>query len=118
MLVLTRKVREQVHIGDGVVITILKVKGQAVRIGIEAPRDVRVLRGELPKYDEFSDPPASGPTTSGGSARSTPATRGTATKLRQRQRTRDTGFQSPHAAAGSAAALDQFIKAVRAAEVC
>ena len=44
MLVLTRKAREQIHIGDHVVITILRIKGQTVRIGIEAPRDVHVLR--------------------------------------------------------------------------
>lgn len=34
-------------VGDNIVITILKVKGQTVRIGIEAPLEVRVLRGEL-----------------------------------------------------------------------
>jgi carbon storage regulator CsrA len=48
MLVLTRKATEQIQIGDSVVITILRVKGQSVRIGIEAPRDVRVMRAELP----------------------------------------------------------------------
>lgn len=48
MLVLTRKNQQQIHIGDNITITILQVKGQAVRVGIEAPRDVRVLRAELP----------------------------------------------------------------------
>jgi carbon storage regulator len=48
MLVLTRKTSEQIQIGDNVVITILQVKGQSVRIGIQAPREVRVLRSELP----------------------------------------------------------------------
>lgn len=48
MLVLSRKQREQIQIGDNVVLTILRVKGNTVRIGIEAPRDVRVVRGELP----------------------------------------------------------------------
>jgi len=48
MLVLTRKLRETIHIGDNVTITILRVKGNAVRVGIEAPREVRVTRGELP----------------------------------------------------------------------
>ena len=47
MLVLTRKISQQIQIGDGVVITILQVKGNAVRVGIEAPREVRVVRGEL-----------------------------------------------------------------------
>ncbi len=54
MLVLTRKTREQIQIGENVVITILKVKGQTVRVGIEAPRDVRVLRSELPKTEAES----------------------------------------------------------------
>jgi len=60
MLVLTRKMREQIQIGDHVVITILHVKGQTVRIGIEAPREVRVLRAELPK-NEPVDPKATNP---------------------------------------------------------
>jgi carbon storage regulator CsrA len=48
MLVLTRKQKETIKIGDNITITILRLKGQAVRVGIEAPLDVRVLRGELP----------------------------------------------------------------------
>jgi carbon storage regulator CsrA len=48
MLVLTRKLQEKIHIGDDVTVTILKVKGRTVRLGIEAPRQVRVIRGELP----------------------------------------------------------------------
>ncbi|MFV2066367.1 MAG: carbon storage regulator [Pirellulales bacterium] len=47
MLVLTRKVHQQIQIGDQITITIVRVKGQSVRVGIDAPRDVRVLRGEL-----------------------------------------------------------------------
>ena len=38
MLVLTRKTQQQIQIGNNIVITILHVKGQAVRVGIEAPR--------------------------------------------------------------------------------
>ncbi len=52
MLVLTRKAQEKIQIGDNIVLTILRVKGQAVRVGIEAPRDVRVLRSELPQTAE------------------------------------------------------------------
>lgn len=52
MLVLTRKLQEQIRIGNNVTITVLRVKGQAVRIGIEAPRDVRVVRAELPRDGE------------------------------------------------------------------
>ena len=48
MLVLTRKQQQRIQIGDNVTITILRVKGQTVRVGIEAPEEIRVLRGELP----------------------------------------------------------------------
>jgi len=47
MLVLTRKADQQIQIGNDVVITVLQVKGNSVRIGIEAPRQVRVMRSEL-----------------------------------------------------------------------
>ncbi len=47
MLVLTRKQNEKIQIGDQITITVLRMKGKAVRLGIEAPDDVNVLRGEL-----------------------------------------------------------------------
>lgn len=54
MLVLTRKLHEKIVIGDNVVVTVLRTKGNTVRLGIEAPRSVKVVRGELPaKTDEF-----------------------------------------------------------------
>lgn len=49
MLVLTRKLQQQIKIGDQITVTVLRVKGNTVRIGVAAPRDVRVTRGELPK---------------------------------------------------------------------
>src|SRR6476646_7762631 len=49
MLVLSRKQQQQIKIGDQITVTIVKVKGNTVRVGIEAPRDVRVIRAELPK---------------------------------------------------------------------
>lgn len=52
MLVLSRKANETIRIGDNVTITILKSKGNTVRLGIEAPRDVRVMRGEVLARDE------------------------------------------------------------------
>ena len=51
MLVLTRKLQERVQIGDNITISILRVKGNSVRIGIEAPKDVRVVRAELPRFE-------------------------------------------------------------------
>jgi len=57
MLVLSRKHNEQIRIGDNVTVTILRVKGNAVRIGVEAPRNIRVVRGELPpKSDDRPAP--------------------------------------------------------------
>lgn len=52
MLVLTRKQQERIHIGEGITITVLKLKGSAVRLGIEAPAEVSVVRGELKFRDQ------------------------------------------------------------------
>jgi carbon storage regulator CsrA len=49
MLVLTRKLQQQIKIGEEVTVTILRVKGNSVRVGIQAPRSLRVARAELPK---------------------------------------------------------------------
>ena len=58
MLVLTRKRQEQIRIGDNITLTILRVKGNTVRVGFEAPRDVRIVRGELSPEDvEFEPEP-------------------------------------------------------------
>jgi carbon storage regulator len=51
MLVLSRKEGEQLMIGDNVVLTITRISGNRVAIGIEAPRDVRIVRGELDRKD-------------------------------------------------------------------
>ncbi|AHE97187.1 carbon storage regulator CsrA [Thioalkalivibrio paradoxus] len=47
MLVLTRRVGETLIIGDEIAVTILDVKGNQARVGIEAPKDVTILREEL-----------------------------------------------------------------------
>ena len=47
MLVLSRKQNERIRVGESVVVTVVRVSGDKVRIGIEAPADVRVLRDEL-----------------------------------------------------------------------
>jgi carbon storage regulator len=47
MLILTRRVGETVMIGDNVTVTVLGVKGNQVRIGVNAPKDVAVHREEI-----------------------------------------------------------------------
>ncbi len=47
MLVLSRKSGQRIQIGENITITIVAAKGSTVRIGIDAPADVRVLRSEL-----------------------------------------------------------------------
>ncbi|WP_277959558.1 carbon storage regulator CsrA, partial [Frigoribacterium faeni] len=49
MLVLTRKVGERILIGDDIVITVLDSRGDGVRIGIDAPRGVKIQREEVIK---------------------------------------------------------------------
>ena len=52
MLVLTRKVNQSIIIGDNIEIVVLEVRGEQVRIGIKAPRDVQVHRKEI--FDQIS----------------------------------------------------------------
>lgn len=51
MLILTRRVGESIVVGDDIVLTVFEVRGDAVRIGIEAPRSVKVNRKEI--YEEI-----------------------------------------------------------------
>ncbi|MBU4214377.1 MAG: carbon storage regulator CsrA [Actinobacteria bacterium] len=92
MLVLSRRVGERLLIGDDVVITVIEVRSDGVRLGIEAPREIRVHRAEvleavrrsnveavgadeateaalrrlvIPAADTGSEPPAAPPATEG-----------------------------------------------------
>ena len=47
MLVLTRRKNQSIVIGDDIVVTVLEVKGDQIRLGITAPREVQVYREEL-----------------------------------------------------------------------
>jgi carbon storage regulator len=47
MLILTRKVGEMIRIGDAVTVRVLEVRGSQVRLGIDAPADVRIFREEV-----------------------------------------------------------------------
>jgi carbon storage regulator len=59
MLILTRKESERIYLGDDIVLTVVRIGGDKVRIGVEAPSDVRVLRLEL------SEPDSQGPSRQG-----------------------------------------------------
>ena len=52
MLVLTRRINERIIIGDDIIVTVLEVDGDQVRIGIDAPRDIKVFREEVLKRDQ------------------------------------------------------------------
>jgi carbon storage regulator len=47
MLVLSRKTNEEIHIGSDITITLVAIQGNKVRIGIQAPNSVKILRAEL-----------------------------------------------------------------------
>jgi carbon storage regulator len=60
MLVLSRKPGEKIVLGQGITVTVLEVQGGRVRVGIEAPDEVRVLRGELACWLELEGRPEEG----------------------------------------------------------
>jgi carbon storage regulator len=47
MLILTRKTDEKIKIGEDITVTIIEVRGEQVKIGVEAPKEVRVFREEV-----------------------------------------------------------------------
>jgi len=52
MLVLSRKESQRIRLGDSIILTIVRVSGDKVRLGIDAPPEIRVLRDELVSFDE------------------------------------------------------------------
>ncbi|QDV50816.1 carbon storage regulator [Gimesia fumaroli] len=58
MLVLSRKLNESIHVGDQVVIRIIQMRGGKVRVGIEAPREIQVIRSELRDQPTDEEPQA------------------------------------------------------------
>ncbi len=56
MLVLSRKVDGEIRIGDDIIIKVIDVRGRSVRLGIEAPAEVRILRSELADASRTGEP--------------------------------------------------------------
>jgi len=54
MLVLSRRESENIRIGDSIVITVVRVSGDKVRLGVEAPSNILVLRGELEPHEKLN----------------------------------------------------------------
>jgi len=57
MLVLSRKKNESIIINDNIVVTVIEIRGDKVRLGIEAPKDVTVHRREVYEAIHAQDPP-------------------------------------------------------------
>jgi len=68
MLVLSRRETERIRLGKSIVVTVVRVAGDKVRLGIEAPADVLVLRDELDTRSELDDVHASEDANAGISA--------------------------------------------------
>jgi carbon storage regulator len=60
MLVLTRKLMEKLFIGDDICVTVVRLEGGQVRLGIDAPRNVAVVRAELVPERQSPRVPAAG----------------------------------------------------------
>lgn len=56
MLVLSRRANEKILIGDAIVVSVVRVEGNQVRLGISAPREVPVLRSEIAPIDPNGRP--------------------------------------------------------------
>jgi len=68
MLVLTRKLMEKLFIGDDICVTVVRLEGGQVRLGIDAPREVSVVRAELVPERTGGRPKSATAGTSSGSA--------------------------------------------------
>lgn len=56
MLVLSRKCNQEIIVNGNIRIQIIGISGNTVRLGIEAPKDIGILRGELVQMDEAKNP--------------------------------------------------------------
>jgi carbon storage regulator len=56
MLVLSRKVGEKLVIADNIVVEIVRIRGNRITLGLVAPEDVKIVRGELKKHADKNEP--------------------------------------------------------------
>ena len=61
MLVLSRRENERIRLGDSIVVTVVRVAGDRVRLGIDAPAEVLVLRDELEPQSQTAPAPSRPP---------------------------------------------------------
>jgi carbon storage regulator len=83
MLILTRRVGETIVIGDDVIVTVLGIKGNQVRIGINAPKDVSVHREEI--YQRIQQEKNTTPKAEEAAVVPPPATAATTTTVRKKR---------------------------------
>jgi carbon storage regulator len=60
LLFLERRIGERIKIGDNIWVNLVSIQGEQAHIGIEAPRDVLILRGELRAAGNVARPPGKG----------------------------------------------------------
>lgn len=86
MLVLTRRLMERFYIGDDICVVVVRLDGGQVRLGIEAPRHVPILRGELLSRQLTDAPPETRPVVDPPLRPRRVAVRGTGNRLHERSR--------------------------------
>lgn len=87
MLVLSRKIGERIHVGNNITIEVRRIAGNRVTLALEAPRDIRILRGELERVArEFHPTPTeeNGSKTSPAAPRSVHVIRGLSADVSER----------------------------------
>ena len=57
MLVLSRKVGERIQIGDNVTVVVNRISGNRITLAIEAPREIKIVRGEIASSPDTASPP-------------------------------------------------------------
>jgi carbon storage regulator len=86
MLILSRKVDQGIRIGDEIEISVTKIEGDSVKIGISAPRSISILRREILEEMQTSNQAAAVPSTAPGGVLKSTLAAGSALKLIQQMR--------------------------------